>query len=107
MSNIIDLQGEGPVVMPSDLLGPFGFMSGALYKVTLDDWSWDVFITSFNLIANARDAMRAARHQDNMRFEELLANEAKRQASAAVLQHERDREDVAVYYDCEPEGGGQ
>ena len=29
-------------------------------------------------------------------FEELLANEAKRQASAAVLQHENDRENDAV-----------
>ena len=101
MPNLIDLRGTGPVTMPDDMLGPLGFMSGVLYKVLLSDWSWEVYIASFDAIADARDAMRADRHQQNMRFEELLAAEARRQAnipepSAALRAFERQREDDAV-----------
>lgn len=79
MPNLIDVRGEGPVSMPDDLLGPLGFMSGALYKVLPSDWNWAAYVGAFNAIADARDVLRAEAHQQNMKFEDLLRAESVRQ----------------------------
>lgn len=105
MPNLIDLRDSGPVSMPDDLLGPLGFMSGALYKVLPSDWNWAAYTAAFNAIADARDALRAAQHEKNLAFEDMLWREAERQKrvayaipepSAALRQFETDRESQAV-----------
>lgn len=84
MPNLIDVRGEGPVSMPDDLLGPLGFMSGALYKVLPSDWNWAAYTAAFNAIADARDSLRAQRHQQNMEFQRLLEAESVRQRNVRI-----------------------
>jgi len=101
MTHQVDLQGEGPVRLPEDLLSPFGWMMDAFWHVHdirlttkgmayFREFSASTF--AMNDIMMARDAVRHERIAENERFERLLEAESVRQRNVRIEAELRDPE---------------